>query len=97
MAFFLTRRAKADLKDIARYTQKEWGVKQRDIYLIKIDRVFRILSDFPEKGRSCDHIRNGYLKCGVGKHNVFYRKISSKDIEIVRILHERRDIENQFY
>ncbi len=98
MAFFLTRKAKTDLKDIARYTQKEWGIRQRDIYLSIIDRAFRLLSDFPEKGQSCDYIRNGYLKYYVGKHIVFYCIVSpSEDIEIVRILHQSMDIRRQFY
>lgn len=95
MAFYLTRKAKADLKDIARYTQKQWGVKQRNIYLTRIDDAFRDLSNDPDKGRTCDDIRQGYLKYRVGKHVIFYRKINTTDIEIVRVLHERMDFESR--
>ena len=93
MAFYLTRKAKADLKDIARYTQKKWGMKQRDIYLNQIDEAFHDLSNDPDKGRNCEHIRQGYLKYRIGKHFIFYRMIDVNDVEIVRVLHERMDIE----
>ena len=94
MAFFLTQRAKADLKSIASYTQKKWGIKQRNTYLTQIDTAFHVLSDNPTKGFNCDYIRQGYFKYRVGKHLIFYR-IVNLDIEIVRILHERMDIEQR--
>ena len=95
MNFYLTRKAKADLKSIARYTQKQWGVHQRNIYLSQVDGAFHDLSEMPGKGRKCDHIRAGYWKYKVGKHFIFYRSINKKEIEIVRILHERMDIPNR--
>lgn len=94
MAFFLTQKAKADLKDIARYTQKTWGIAQRNIYLTQIDSTFHNLAINPKMGFSCDYIRAGYFKFRVGKHFIFYR-IADSDIEIVRILHERMDIETR--
>ncbi len=44
MAFQLTTKAKEDLKNIARYTQENWGIKQRNIYLKQIDDVFHAIS-----------------------------------------------------
>jgi toxin ParE1/3/4 len=38
-------------------------------------------------------IRTTYRKHPVGRHLVFYRQISINQIEIVRILHERMDVE----
>ena len=94
MAFFLTKRAKTDLKSIARYTQKKWGVKQRNTYLTQVDTAFHVLSDNPTKGFNFDYIRQGYFKYRVGKYLIFYR-IINLDIEIVHILHERMDIEQR--
>ncbi|AFL83439.1 plasmid stabilization system protein [Belliella baltica DSM 15883] len=93
MAFFLTKKAKDDLKTIARYTHKEWGIRQRDNYLKQLDDVFFSLSIAPEKGLKCDYIRLNYRKFWVGRHIVFYLLIDNLDIEIVRILHESMDIE----
>ncbi len=92
MSFQLTQKAKSDLKEIARYTQKTWGHKQRNIYLQKIDDAFHDLSEAPDKSRNCDYIRAGYKKYGVGKHFIFYRTTQTHHIDIVRVLHGKMDI-----
>lgn len=60
MSFHLTRKAKTDLKEIANYTEKVWGRKQRNIYLKKVDDAFHDLARMPNKGLNCDDIRKGY-------------------------------------
>jgi toxin ParE1/3/4 len=92
LAFFLTHKAKSDLISIARYTQKEWGIGQRDLYLRNLDKAFHELSELPGKGRKCDHIIFGYRSYRVGKHVIYFRQLEN-DIEIVRILHERMDVD----
>ena len=96
MGFQLTSRAKEDLKNIALYTENVWGVEQRNIYLKQIDHAFHIITRSPKQGRSCDYIRQGYYKYNIGKHIVFYRQISIKEVQIVRILHDSMDIPNHF-
>ena len=92
--FFLTQKAKDDLKNIARYTEAEWGREQRNFYLKQLDDSFRILSKTPNIGLNCDYIRDNYQKFRVGRHFVFYRPLNSgKAIEVVRILHERMNVE----
>jgi len=93
--FELTNKAKSDLKDIAIYTQNTWGNRQRNIYLTALDKSFYSLASDHLKGRDCSEIRSGYRKHKVGKHIVYYREINANLIEIVRILHERMDIESQ--
>ena len=92
--FHLTSKAYEDLKSIAIYTQENWGQSQRTIYLKMMDDAFRELSDNPEHGRKIDDIRAGYYKYKIGKHLIFYRFVSETDIEIVRILHQKMDIES---
>ncbi len=41
------------------------------------------------------HLRKGYRAAKVKSHLIFYKLSSSDEIEIVRILHERMDIENR--
>lgn len=93
--FRLTELAKQDLRSIGRYTQANWGREQRDIYLSKIDASFHLLASEPERGRACDDIRPGYRKYRVGRHVIFYLQ-SSVGLEIIRILHERMDLEAHF-
>jgi toxin ParE1/3/4 len=92
LSFYLTRKAKADLQSISRYTVTKWGISQRNNYLTQIDRSFHDLSEASDLGRPCDYIRKGYRKYQVGKHLIFYRNVGSDEIEIVRVLHERMDV-----
>lgn len=93
--FTLTKRAIADLQEIGRYTQKHWGVDQRNAYLTMLDSCFQQLAENPGKGRDCGDIRNGYSKIPVGSHVVFYRRLQNEVIEIVRVLHGRMDVSAQ--
>ena len=54
-----------------------------------------ILAATPLKGRDCSAIRFGYRKYHVRKHLVLYRILAPNQIEIVRVLHERMDVESQ--
>lgn len=92
-AFVLTNRAKFDLKEIGRYTQKTWGRDQRNHYLRMLDIYFQQLAANPLIGNDCSEIRPGYLKFNAGSHVIFYRQKFDDLIEIVRILHGRMDIE----
>ena len=95
--FFLTQKAKNDLKNIARYTESEWGRDQRNFYLRQLDESFHTLSKSPSIGLDCAYVRDGYRKLKVGRHLVFYRSLNSgKDVEIVRVLHERMNVEIHF-
>jgi toxin ParE1/3/4 len=94
--FSLTKKAKADLKSIAAYTQRKWGKEQRKIYALQFDDAFHMLSETPEVGNKCDFIKQGYRKFPVTSHLVFYRNISESEIEVVRILHKRMDAKTQF-
>jgi toxin ParE1/3/4 len=92
-AFSLTRKAKADLSSIGRYAQRKWGKEQRNQYLTQLDQAFYTLAKNLLIGRSCDHIREGYGTYSIGKHIIFYRQYDSDTISIVRILHQRIDVE----
>ena len=93
--FQLTKLAKQDLCAIGRYTQTTWGRKQRNTYLAKIDAAFHLLAMEPQLGKSCDDLLASYRKYPVGRHLIFY--CQSKDgLEIIRILHQRMDIEAHF-
>jgi len=90
--FRLTAKALTDLISIARYTEDMWGREQRNKYLAKLDVCFHLLAEKPYIGRTCDDIREGYRKYHTGRHLIFYRQ-TDIDIEIIRILHDRMDIE----
>lgn len=94
--FKLTNAAKADLKGIALFTQKEWGRKQRNVYVKQFDDAFHMLADTPLVGKACDYIKAGYKKIPLGSHIIFYKNGASSSIEVVRILHKCMDVELNF-
>ena len=61
-----------------------------------LDSCFQQLAASPTKGRDCSDVRHGYRKITVGSHVVFYRQKRNDEIEIVRVLHGRMDIETKF-
>jgi toxin ParE1/3/4 len=91
--FSLTNRALEDLREIGRYTQERWGRDQRRNYLSQLDRYFHALAENPSQGQRCDEIRTGYRKFPSGRHVIFFRSLGTGAIEIVRVLHERMDVE----
>ena len=93
--FVLTNKAKSDLKSIGIYTQNTWGEQQRNRYLTELDKAFRALAKDHSKGRDCGEIRSGYRKYEVGRHIIFYHEIDASLIEIVRVLHQRMDVESR--
>ena len=88
----LSRRAKADLAGIWRYTERKWGSEQANTYLDTIFGALDALAADPSRGRPCDDIHTGYFRYAVGSHIAFYRRVGA-DIGIVRILHQRMDFE----
>lgn len=65
--------ARADLEEIWLYTLKRWSVEQADRYYNDIMETLDALAEGTRTGRAADDIRQGYLKCAVGSHLIFYR------------------------
>ncbi len=95
MNFTLTKRAKADFKAIAKFTEKRWGKKQRNLYVKQFDDTFHELAAKPSMGKKCDEIREGYKRFPQGSHVIFYMQSDETNIRIIRILHKRMDFESQ--
>ena len=91
-SFTSTKRAKADLRDIAKFTEKRWGRAQRNMYIKQFDDTFRMLADSPSVGQDCNYIKQNYKKFPQGSHIIFYQAISPQNIQIIRILHKHLDV-----
>lgn len=90
--FALTRKAVADLRAIAVYTDRRWGRDRRNLYVRQLDDAFRLLAKNPGVGKPCEDILPGYRKFPQGSHVVFYRDGVDCTVEIVRILHKSMDV-----
>lgn len=93
--FSVSRSARADLKNIARYSQKIWGARQRRIYLKGLDLAFHFLAENPLAGVPCDYVAQGLRKHRFESHTIFYEMVNH-EILIVRVLHKSMDVDESF-
>lgn len=91
-SFSLTKAAKADLRNIAKFTEERWGREQRKHYLEGMDNAFRRLADSPALGVSCEYIAPDLRKHPFQSHVIYYDIASTSQILIVRVLHKRMDV-----
>lgn len=91
--FKISKAANADLRKIAEYTRQHWGTKQRDIYIKEMFDAFSQLAKGPEMAVRMDSVRLGYRKFPQGSHVIFFREGESCNIEIIRVLHKRMDVD----
>jgi toxin ParE1/3/4 len=68
--FRITPRARDDLKNIGRYTERQWGKSQRNIYLQDFEKRFHWLAENPRVGkhRSDVTVRLLQLPAGPARH-----------------------------
>lgn len=93
MRFYrIAAKAKSDLRSIWNYTYDNWSEEQADKYLGELMEEFEIIVQYPERGKVFDEVRNGFYGVKKNRHIIFYRLLSTKEIEIIRVLHERMDI-----
>lgn len=60
----------------------------------KSSAIQRVVQN-PMIGRACDEVRTGYRRHAVGSHTLYYRLAGADGIDVVRILHERMDVDRQ--
>ncbi len=88
----LRPRARADLDGIWNYTYATWGAKQARHYLGDLKRTFAKLARKPHLGKSRNELYEGLCVYPAGKHLICYLAIDV-GIDVVRILHERMDVQ----
>lgn len=93
--FKITPRARDVLKNIGRYTERQWGKNQRNAYLQDFEKRFRWLAENPQLGKHRSDVIEGYYSCPQGQHVIFYL-IDQECIEIIGIPHKEMDIVSYF-
>ena len=91
--YVLSRAARADLEQIWDYTCERWDDDQAEEYVREIQRAIERVVDNPTIGRACDEVRPGYRTHAVGSHTLYYRIVSGDVVNVVRILHQRMDVD----
>jgi toxin ParE1/3/4 len=96
MKFKLSRKAEEDLEEVWLYTLEIGSKEQADRYLSLIFDEIEYVTANPKTGLDFNPIRKNYRYSKVKSHLIFYKHKKSEDvIEVIRILHERMDLENR--
>jgi len=77
------------------YTAENWSTSQADRYYNLILDEIEYIADNFESARDMGKVRTNYRYSKIKSHLIFFRKTNDKTIEVVRVLHERMDIENR--
>jgi toxin ParE1/3/4 len=88
--------AEDDMLSVWRYGADEWSPAAADDHLREINSSCERLLATSELGKARDELLAGVRSILVRPHVVFYR-VSANAIEILRILHQREDIEIVFH
>jgi toxin ParE1/3/4 len=94
-AYIISEKAVFDINNIWIYTAENWSIEQADRYYNLILDEIEYIAQNLEMARSFSAIRKDYHCSKVKSHLIFFRITKAKEIEVVRILHERMDIENR--
>ncbi len=94
MNYKISREASRDIENIWLYTIEKWSTSQADRYFNLIMDEIEYLTKDPESGEDYSKVRKGYFRSRIKSHFIFYRiNRKNEEIEIIRILHQRMDIE----
>ena len=86
--------ASSDLIEIWIYIPDD-NVANADAFIDKLYQAIQALGRQPGSGRHREELAPGIQSFPFGRYIIFYRAVTS-GIEIVRVLHGARDIENIF-
>ncbi len=96
MNYKISEEANRDIENIWVYTFENWSLEQADRYLNLIIDEIEYLTKNPHSGKDYGQIRKGYFRSLVKSHFIFYKiNLKNGQIEIIRILHQRMDIESR--
>lgn len=90
-----TNKAVADLTSIWQYTFNTWSERQADEYYKLLIAACRKTLATP-LAKPYDEIAPELYGIKAGHHIIFFKRITNEEVLIVRILHERMDVNIHF-
>ena len=93
--YIISEKALEDINNIWIYTAENWAVEQANRYYNLIIDEIEYIVDNLDMARDFGKIRKSYKYSKVKSHLIFFKKDKKNEIEVVRVLHERMDIENR--
>lgn len=87
----LTEHAAQDLEDIYEYIARD-NIAAADNHRARLRQRWEALIEQPRMGRQHDELRTGYRSVTEGDYVILYRLVSESELEIVRVVHGKRDL-----
>ncbi len=91
----LSPQAREDLFDIWFYIAEDSTINA-DRFIDKLTNKCQWLTEFPETGVLRDDLERNLQCFSVDRYLLFY-KVTDKNLELVRVLHSSRNIQNVFH
>lgn len=85
--------AAKDLEGIWKYTLENWSKEQADRYHNLIINEIQYVANNKAAGKNISHIKEGYYVTPVKSHQVYFIREDDM-VHVIRILHQRMDIES---
>ena len=93
--YVISEKALQDINNLWIYTAENSSVAQVNRYYNLIfDEIEYIINNF-DMARDCGKILKSYKYSKVKSHLIFFKKDKMNEIEVIRVLHERMDIESR--
>jgi len=92
LPYKLTPQSEEDIKDIARYTLKQWGKKQSMHYAGLLEKHFRKITSKSVYSRNFSERYPQVLLSHCEHHYIFHIQSDKKPPIIIAVLHERMDM-----
>ena len=83
--------ARADLKEIGRFSRREFGKEVADKYLLGLDQVFDRVALHPHSGEAQPKLGRGVRRSSHRRHRIFY-EMNGEVVLILRIFHHAREV-----
>lgn len=81
--------------DIWDYTMETWSERQAEKYYNELIETCKQIAENPKIGKEYYEVKTELLGLKTGRHIIFYETIDKNEVKIIRILHERMDLENR--
>jgi toxin ParE1/3/4 len=93
--YIISEKALEDINNIWIFTAENWSIEQADRYYNLIFDEIEYIAQHFEMAKDFNSIRKSYRCSKVKSQLVFFNKNKLNEIEVIRVLHERMDIENR--
>ena len=96
MNYKISQEANWDLENVWLYTYENWSLEHTDRHFDLIMDEIEYLAKNPKSGKDYGRVRKGYFRSKIKSHFIFYKtNQKQEEIEIIRILHQRKDINSR--